>query len=104
MKKSDWGVEITKVSNGFSIKDQQGNITVIQEDEDDELSSAEKLLWQIIKFFDLAGDRYARDSIAIIRVAGRKYEPQEDEVLIPIDDIHSIVKKKQPDDTGDIVQ
>jgi len=71
MKKSDWGIEITKVSNGFSIKDQHGNITVIQEDEDDELSSAEKLLWQIIEFFGFARDRYARDSIAIVKVAGQ---------------------------------
>jgi hypothetical protein len=103
MKKSDQGIEIIKASNGFSIKDQDGNITVIQEDENDELSSTEKLLWHIIEFFGLAGDRYARESIAVIRVAGRKYEPQGDEVLVPIDDIHFIVRKKRPDSVEDLV-
>jgi len=93
MKKSDWGIEVTKVSNGFSIKDQHGNITVIQEDENDELLLAEKLLWQIIEFFGLTRDSYARDSIAIIRVAGRKYEPLEDEALVPIDGSHYLVRK-----------
>lgn len=82
MKKSDWGIEITKAQNGFSIKDNQGNITVVEEKENGGPSAAEALLQHIIEFFSLERGRYDRERISVIRQAGDKYEPQKDEKIV----------------------
>ncbi len=39
MKKSDQGIEITKVENGFLIKDNEGNRTVVEEKDGDKFRS-----------------------------------------------------------------
>ncbi|MEK7512980.1 MAG: hypothetical protein AAB601_02160, partial [Patescibacteria group bacterium] len=66
MKKSDWGIEITGVKNGFLVKDNNGNTVVIEEEGDDDLSAAEKILCEIIKFFNLGGSRQDRDHILVV--------------------------------------
>lgn len=82
MKKSDWGIEVIRIRNGFTIKDNEGNVIVVEEKEDDEIAAAEELLWQIIEFFDLRGDRHARERVKVIREVGDKYEPQEGEEIV----------------------
>jgi len=75
MKKSDWGVEVLKVGNGFVLKDNEGHLTVVEEKDGDELASAEELLWKIVEFFNLAGDKYDKERIFITRKTGERYTP-----------------------------
>jgi hypothetical protein len=75
MREKAWGVEITKVSNGFTLKDSNGNITVVEEDETDALSAGEKLLWEIIDYFDLRGSKHDRERILVTRQMGSNYVP-----------------------------
>jgi len=82
MKKKDWGVEITKVDNGFLIVDNEGKRTVVEEKEDDELSAGEKLLWEIIHFFNLRPSRHERECIRVVREVGDKYTPREGEKIV----------------------
>lgn len=78
MKKNDWGIEITKVGHGFLIKDNNGNRTVIEEKEGNEIAAAEELLWWIIDFFNLRGNKYDQERLAIIRETGNKYIPEKE--------------------------
>ncbi|HAU08030.1 MAG: hypothetical protein UW46_C0003G0027 [Candidatus Yanofskybacteria bacterium GW2011_GWF1_44_227] len=80
-KKDWWGVTIRKASNGFVIIDNEGNESVVQEEDDDELIAGEKLLWEIIEFFGLQGDRYSKDRVAIIRKIGDKYTPSPEDKI-----------------------
>ena len=82
MKKSDTGIEIIAVVNGFSVKESDGTITVIQEDLNDEHSAAEALLYKVIEYFNFNKSRYDREQIAIIRKMGDKYEPHHDEKAV----------------------
>lgn len=93
MRKSDLGVEITRVENGFSIKDNEGKITVVEEKDGDELSCAENLLWEILNFFDLVGNKYDRERLVITRKAGEKYTPKKGEKIIK-DIIYRLETKK----------
>lgn len=79
MEKTDWGLEIRKVRDGFVLKDNEGNETVAKENKEDELSCAEDILNQVIDFFDLRGSRYDKERISVARVPGDKYEPPENE-------------------------
>ena len=36
MKKSEWGVEIVRIDNGFLIKDNEGKITVVEDRDNDD--------------------------------------------------------------------
>ncbi len=80
MKKSDWGIEIIKVENGFAIKDNEGKIMVVEE-KDDELSATEQLLWKIVEFFNLMGDKYDKERISITKKTGERYTPKKGEKL-----------------------
>ena len=82
MKKSDWGIEIVRVENGFLIQDNAGNRIAVEEKEDDELSAGEKLLWEVVSFFNLRPSRFKRESIRVIREVGDKYAPQKGERII----------------------
>lgn len=82
MKKSDCGLEIRKVEDGFIIKDNEGNETLATKSEHDELAAAEDLLNQIISYFDLRGSKYDRERIWVVRKIGEKYTPQENEGIV----------------------
>lgn len=82
MKKSDLGIKIVRTYNGFIIKDNNGKIAVIEDNDNDELSSGENLLWEIINFFGLMGSRYDEERLSVIRVVGNKYTPKEGEWII----------------------
>ncbi len=81
MKKGDWGIEILKVENGYLLKDNEGKQLVV-ETEDDELATTEKLLWEIVNFFNLSGNKYDRERILITRKTGERYTPQKDEKIV----------------------
>jgi|SRR3989344_4049019 len=82
MKESDCELRIMKVSNGFVLKDSEGKITVVEDRENDEISAGEKLLWEIINLFGLAGDQFGRECLSVIRTAGDEYALREDEQLV----------------------
>ena len=81
MKLSDYGVEITRVKNGFACKYPSSNdvreffeTEVFSDDEVDELASGEDLLNWIIDFFGIGGSRYDAARLRIEKVPGDKYE------------------------------
>lgn len=82
MKKNDRGLEIIKVENGFSIKDNEGKITVVEEKDGDELAAAEALLWAILEFFNLNGTKHDRERIAVIRKIGERYTLKKGEKIL----------------------
>ena len=82
MKKSDVGLEIIQVKNGFLIKDNEGELTVVEEEADDELSVAEKMLWGVVNFFNLGGDKYDMERIFVVRKIGENYVPQKGDKII----------------------
>lgn len=82
MRKSDTGLEIRKIVNGFIIKDSEENESVVREKEDDELPATEDLLDEIIEFFGLRGSRYDREGIRVVREVGDKYTLQKDEKIV----------------------
>ncbi len=93
MKKSDHGVEVIKVDNGFTIRDSAGNITIVEETDNDELRVGEKLLWTLIEFFNLGGNEFGRECIAVIRTVGDEYTLQKDEEMIA-EHYQKVVEKK----------
>lgn len=83
MKKSDWGIEITRVENGFLIKDNGESRTVVEEKAGDELEAAEQLLWHVLEFFNLEGkSRYDRERLVVVRQVGDKYAPTPEEKIV----------------------
>lgn len=80
MRKSEWGIEIKRVANGFSIKNNDGEVTVIEEKDDDVVPAAEALLWHVIEFFNLGGTRYDKERVRVVREPGDKYEPPQEGV------------------------
>ena len=45
----------------------------IEEDENDDLKMQERLLWEVIDFFNMRGTRYDKERITIVRKRGDKY-------------------------------
>lgn len=95
MKKSDFAVEIIKVGNGFIIKQSDGAINVVEEDETNELSAGENLLWEIIDFFGLRGDGFARECLLVAREVGDEYTPQKGEKIVRKYYLQIVKKKKK---------
>ncbi len=73
VKLEDWGIEIIRVSNGYMLHFPHPNTgetwatEVIEHDDDDELKSAEELLWRIAEFFDLLGSKHDKERLRVIR-------------------------------------
>lgn len=82
MERDDWGVEIVRTDNGFLIKDNDGKITVVEDNDNDELSSEEKLLWKMISFFNLGGNQFNFECLSIVRTVGDEYTLQKGEQLV----------------------
>ena len=81
MKKSDWGIEIIKTNNGFLIKDNSGEVTVIEENSDNNSKAAEELLWSVIEFFNLRGSRYEKNRVLVTIEVGDKYQAEKGEKI-----------------------
>jgi len=45
----------------------------IEEDENDDLKMHERLLWEVIEFFQMQGSRYDKERLTIVRKMGDKY-------------------------------
>ena len=82
MKKSDQGMEIIKINNGFSIKDSSGETTVIEASDSDELRAIERLLWTIIEFFGFVGSKHDTERIWVIRRVRDNYKPKKSEKIV----------------------
>jgi DNA primase large subunit len=95
MKKSDWGLEIRKVSNGFLIKTNEGEEFLAQESEEDNLLAGEDMLNQVIEFFGLRGDKFNPECLAIIREIGRKYTPQKGEKIVKMEYFKVVKTRRQ---------
>jgi len=72
---ADWKLEIIKVDNGYLIvipeENEEGKIVerkiVVEEDEEDELSVHEKMLYEIIEHFGFFGSKHDKERIRIVR-------------------------------------
>ncbi len=79
MDSENW-IHIVRASNGFiltmPVDDEEAvnNKVVIAESEDDELSSGQELLWNIMDYFGLCGSRHDAQRLTITREKGDKYE------------------------------
>lgn len=92
-KKENTWIKITKGENGFSIENQEGKLLVAEELETDELSAAEKLLWEVINSLGLRGNEFGRDCIAVVRVVGDEYSPGKGEEIVE-ETYRKVVRKK----------
>ena len=81
MTSSRLAVTITRIENGYIVKDHDGVTHVFQEKDDDTLQGAVEMLQHVVEFFDLLRSRHARERIRVVQEAGDKYEPSEGEVL-----------------------
>ncbi len=100
MKKTDWGLEIIKVENGFLIKSSEGHLTVVEDKSDEDqvsVSAIEELLHHIVEFFNLSGSRYDRERIFVTSQVGDKYEPKPNEKIVK-DFIYKLQPKIKPKD------
>jgi hypothetical protein len=84
LKLSDYGVEITRVHNGYVCRYPSSNdvreffeTEVFSDDDADELASGEDLLNWIIDFFGIGGSRHDAARLGIAREPGDKYEGPE---------------------------
>lgn len=100
MKRSDFGVEIVKVENGFLIRNNEGIRVVIEEVEGDEMAAGEKLIWELMEFFGLRNDDFARERVAIVREAGDEYTPADNEEIVEVT-YRKVVKKNPRRKGGD---
>lgn len=79
MKSTDWGVEITRVGNGYVCRFPATGDTsyweteVVADVEDDPLKAGEELLWWIIDYFSLEGSRHDAERLTIRREPGDKH-------------------------------
>ncbi len=86
MKKSDFGMEIIRVDNGYRLRypnpemAEVGGLmipfieSVIEDDDDDGLKSGEQLLWAVIEIMGIGGGRHDAERLTITREPGEKYE------------------------------
>jgi len=67
----DWTLTISKVQNGYVLQGKSDVgvpvVSVIQNDEKDELKSGEALLWEVIEYFNFGGSKHDKDRIRVIR-------------------------------------
>jgi len=70
-KDKDWYLKITRVLNGYVLEGDSGEDfiqkTVIEDKEEDELSSHEKLLWEVMEYFNLGGTKHDKERIKVVR-------------------------------------
>lgn len=85
----DYTLSIRRVDDGYILQyrnpewdyeenpDVPGLIERVVADSDlDELSSGQELLWRVMDYFSLGGDRYDKERLTITRERGDKYEGQ----------------------------
>jgi hypothetical protein len=74
----EWGLKITRESNGYVLKGRSVEGTpitfVIEDDDRDELKSHEDLLWEIMNYFAFGGSKHDKERLKITR------ETRKDEV------------------------
>lgn len=83
----DWYLKIIRVSDGYILEERNPEYSyqenpeaveyirsVVADNELDELASGQELLWRVMDYFALRGDRYDKERLQIIRERGDKYE------------------------------
>ena len=79
----EYALTIRPVKNGYTLTDGEGKVTVIEcrggmlEWEDVEANV--NLLWDVIDFFGLSNNKFAKEQISVHVEAGRKYELKDGE-------------------------
>jgi len=76
MEENVWKLEIERVSNGYNLRGKFGDsdivLTMVIEDGDtDELYASERLLCEVMDYFNLCGSKHDKERIRIVR---EKYE------------------------------
>jgi len=84
MKLADWGVEITRVGNGYVCRfpDQEAEeprweTEVVADMDEDPLKAGEELLWWIMNYFSLGGSKHDAERLTIRREPGDKHPLSE---------------------------
>lgn len=68
----EWALRIVRVQNGYILEgttDGDGfpMTSVIEDDDEDELSSGERLLWEVMDYFSLVGSKYDKERLRVVR-------------------------------------
>jgi hypothetical protein len=71
-KDSEWSLKITRISNGYLLEPISGSSIVVQDDEHDELKSHERLLWEVMEYFNFQGFKHDPERIFIVRKKQRR--------------------------------
>ena len=72
-KDKDWCLKIARVGNGYILEGNSGQDdefiqkTVIEDKDEDELYSHERVLWEVMEYFNLGGTKHDKERIRIIR-------------------------------------
>ena len=92
MEDTDYGIEITRVSNGFILTDSGGNRSVVETREDNELDATVRLLRGLADFFQLQGSKHDPARLLITVEVGDDYIPQDNEEILE-DPLRRLVPK-----------
>lgn len=66
-EKEKWQLVITSVNNGYIIEPCEEPISVIQENEKDELKAHEELLYTVMEYFNFQGSKHDAERLKIVR-------------------------------------
>ena len=74
MPKEEWKLEIRKADNGYILTGKFGDSDMVSEmlieEDDDELSAIEDVLWGVLDYFGCVGNKWDEEKIGIIRQKG----------------------------------
>ena len=62
-----WMLIIIRTANGYYLSGSDGVKVSIEEDESDELLEHEKLLWEVMEFFNFQGSKHDAERLRIVR-------------------------------------
>ena len=62
-----WWVKVSRINNGYILDYSDGLPDVAEDDDNDDLSSHQKMLWKLQEFFSFTGSKHDPDRIIITR-------------------------------------
>ncbi len=78
---NDWVLSVIKVSNGYILykhnEEGAADTIVLEDDDKDDLSSGENLLWEIMEYFNFSGSKHDKERLRIKREPGESFEEGE---------------------------
>ena len=79
MEENVWKLEIERVSNGYNLRGKFGDsdivLTMVIEDGDmDELYAPERLLWEVLDYFNVGGSKHDTERLRVVREKNGEYK------------------------------